>query len=162
MHRYKHILIAADLISSDDDPISERAEEIAAASGAVISLVHVIEPFYHYISPYVMEKTMQWQEQTVASCSEKLAILGQKLGVPEKRQFTVVGVTNQAILSVAKEIEADLIMVGSHGRHGLGLLFFGSTAKDIMAEASCDVLAVNIGERKSELEPVSNLAFSSE
>ena len=44
----------------------------------------------------------------------------------------------------AREQGADLIIVGSHGRHGLALLL-GSTANGVLHGASCDVLAVRVG-----------------
>ncbi len=44
---------------------------------------------------------------------------------------------------MAKEHDCDLIVVGSHGRHGLALLL-GSTANDVLHGAPCDVLAVSL------------------
>ncbi|WP_313899138.1 universal stress protein [Leclercia adecarboxylata] len=44
---------------------------------------------------------------------------------------------------LAKKQGCDLIVVGSHGRHGLALLL-GSTANDILHGAPCDVLAVRL------------------
>ena len=46
---------------------------------------------------------------------------------------------------VADEAGADLIVVGSHGRHGLALLL-GSTANGVLHGAMCDVLAVRVGK----------------
>ena len=43
----------------------------------------------------------------------------------------------------AREHAVDLIVVGSHGRHGLALIF-GSTANGVLHGACCDVLAVRI------------------
>ncbi len=40
-------------------------------------------------------------------------------------------------------MDADLIVLGTHGRHGLGLIL-GSTANGVLHGASCDVLAVRI------------------
>ena len=51
--------------------------------------------------------------------------------------------TKEGILGAAKEHGADLIVVGSHGRHGLALLL-GSTANAVLHGAPCDVLAVRI------------------
>ncbi|MCV6604433.1 MAG: universal stress protein, partial [Porticoccaceae bacterium] len=45
----------------------------------------------------------------------------------------------------AEENQVDLIVVGSHGRHGLALLL-GSTANGVIHGAGCDVLAVRIRE----------------
>ena len=51
--------------------------------------------------------------------------------------------TAQKIVEVAAEQHCDLIIVGSHGRHGLALLL-GSTANDVLHGAPCDVLAVSL------------------
>ncbi|TNF89176.1 MAG: universal stress protein, partial [Gammaproteobacteria bacterium] len=47
---------------------------------------------------------------------------------------------------------ADVIVVGSHGRHGLALLL-GSTANGVLHGATCDVLAVRVGEQPTQDEP---------
>ena len=47
---------------------------------------------------------------------------------------------------VAEEQSCDLIVVGSHGRHGLALLL-GSTANDVLHGAPCDVIAVRLGKK---------------
>lgn len=144
MHRYRHILVTADLISSDDDPVAERAKEIAAACHASVSLLHVVEPFYNYVSPYVVEAISEWQEQTLDSAKRKLARVGQKLHIPSERQIVTVGQVRSEILRVSDQINADLIIVGSHGRHGLSLFLHGSIANDLISHANCDVLAVSV------------------
>ena len=73
----------------------------------------------------------------------QLRELGQKLGVPEDRQYLEVGITEKEILRVAEDKGADLIVIGSHGRHGLALLL-GSTANAVLHHAKIDVLAVRI------------------
>lgn len=56
---------------------------------------------------------------------------------------TVYGQPRQEIHRLAAEQACDLIVVGSHGRHGLALLL-GSTANDVLHGAPCDVLAVHL------------------
>jgi universal stress protein A len=46
---------------------------------------------------------------------------------------------------MAKDQDIDLIVVGSHGRHGLALIF-GSTSNSVLHGATCDVLAVRISD----------------
>jgi len=55
----------------------------------------------------------------------------------------VYGQPRQEIHRLADEQDCDLIVVGSHGRHGLALLL-GSTANDVLHGAPCDVLAVRL------------------
>ena len=66
------------------------------------------------------------------------------LGIAEERQHLIFGRPESEIQKLAVEISADLILVGSHGRHGIGLLF-GSTANGVLHKANCDVLAVRVG-----------------
>ena len=46
------------------------------------------------------------------------------------------------ILRVAQEAHADLIVLGTHGRTGLGRLLMGSVAEQVVRKASCPVLTV--------------------
>ena len=59
----------------------------------------------------------------------------------------VLGKPEVEIHATAKELGTDLIVVGSHGRHGFALLM-GSTANGVMHGAHCDVLAVRVGMEK--------------
>ena len=61
---------------------------------------------------------------------------------PEQRHLAY-GQPRQEIHRLAEEQQCDLIIVGSHGRHGLALLL-GSTANDVLHGAPCDVLAVRL------------------
>jgi len=54
-----------------------------------------------------------------------------------------MGSPKTEIIRVAQENGVDLIVVGSHGRHGLALLL-GSTANGVLHYAPCDVLAVRL------------------
>jgi nucleotide-binding universal stress UspA family protein len=48
----------------------------------------------------------------------------------------------EAILRVAEEIGADLIVMGTHGRTGLSRLFMGSVAEQVLRRAPCPVLTL--------------------
>jgi universal stress protein A len=68
-----------------------------------------------------------------------------QLNVSPQDQFVEIGPTKTKILKTAEEVGADLIICGSHGRHGLSLLL-GSTANAILHGAKCDVLTVRLPE----------------
>jgi len=62
----------------------------------------------------------------------------------ESARIVEIGVPKREIVRIAGEQGADLIVIGSHGRHGLQLLL-GSTANGVLHLAKCDVLAVRVG-----------------
>ena len=72
-----------------------------------------------------------------------MADAAEKLNVPADQQIVKVGPAKQIILDEAKKHDTDLVIVGSHGRHGVRLLL-GSTANAVLHGAECDVLAVRV------------------
>jgi universal stress protein A len=65
-----------------------------------------------------------------------------------------------AILRTAAERDCDLIVIGSHGRHGLRRLFEGSIAEQVIRGATCPVLVVKLPD-KSRQSPHSAAAVES-
>lgn len=65
--------------------------------------------------------------------------------MPADRVSVRIGVPKFEITAMANEIGADLIVLGSHGRHGWRLIL-GSTANGVLHLAEADVLAVRIGK----------------
>jgi universal stress protein A len=72
-----------------------------------------------------------------------LADYVKQLGVADAGQHVAQGSTKNEITRLALELQADLIVMGSHGRHGLALLL-GSTANAVLHAAPCDVLAIRV------------------
>lgn len=56
----------------------------------------------------------------------------------------VRGVPFVEIVRTAKDIQADLVVIGTHGRTGIDHLLFGSTAEKVVRKAPCPVLTVRI------------------
>lgn len=139
---YKHILFATDL-SDDTDYIISKVRGIRGYTGASLSLIHVVEPLPGYSYAYLGIEDIEGQ--LIEEARTALVKLGTELNVDKKDQWIEVGPTKSKILSVANEVNADLIVCGSHGRHGLSLLL-GSTANAILHGAKCDVLTVRLPE----------------
>ncbi|CBL44865.1 Universal stress protein, UspA [gamma proteobacterium HdN1] len=147
MALYSHILLAVDF-HAETPLIVERARAMQEAYKTKLSLVHVIEPIgIAYGGEFPLDLGDLHRELEKQG-REKLAELGQQLGVPAEQQLLEVGITEREILRVAKEQAIDLIVLGSHGRHGLALLL-GSTANAVLHRSQCDVLAVRVGKQKS-------------
>jgi len=70
------------------------------------------------------------------------------------------GDADETILRVAQEIQADLIVMGTHGRTGLGRLLMGSVAEKVLRKATCPVLTVRrpFSETVPEAEPAAAVA----
>ena len=62
----------------------------------------------------------------------------------------LVGATDQAIIEAAKEWNADLVVVGSHGRGFWGRVMVGSVSDSLVHHAPCSVLVVRKPERENE------------
>lgn len=136
---YKKVLFATDF---DEVGIqaAHKAKKIADENKAQLILVHVVEPIPAYAYPGFAgfaEVEVSIREQA----EKELGALAKKLGVTRSHCLIEFGSTKNEILRVAKEKKADLIITGSHGKHGLALLL-GSTANAILHGAECDVLIV--------------------
>ncbi|MFT7219579.1 MAG: universal stress protein A [Candidatus Azotimanducaceae bacterium] len=144
MGEYKHILVGVDLTVESRD-VSRRACALGSALGAKLSCVHVIEPLSLAYGGDIPMDLSTIQEQIQDTATSHLAEFAKTLGIPEEDRHLIFGRPETEIHTLANEIGADLIVVGSHGRHGLALLL-GSTANGVLHGAPCDVLAVRVGE----------------
>lgn len=141
---YQHILVAADF-SEHAERAVERAQDLAQRYGAELGIIHVVEYLpvmdssFGPIAPFDVELT----DQMVESAKKRLADLAGRAGIPADRQWVEMGSPKAEIIRIAKEQNVDLIVLGSHGRHGIALLL-GSTASSVMHHAECDVLAVRL------------------
>jgi len=144
MSAYKHILMAIDL-TEETEEIAAKANTLAHAQSAKLSIIHVIEPInFAYGGDIPMDLTAI-QEQLDQHAKNKLAHFADRYNIPDDQQHVIIGIPQNEIHRVAEEQGVDLVVVGSHGRHGLSLLL-GSTANGVLHGAGCDVLAVRIQE----------------
>jgi universal stress protein A len=142
MSDYTHLLLAIDL-SEHSDQVAIKARRIADACNAKLSVIHVIEPIsFSYGGDIPLDFT-SIQEDIQAQAKTQLAKLGVEYGINKEDQYIMLGRPENEIHGLAEEINANLIVVGSHGRHGLALIF-GSTANGVLHGAGCDVLAVRV------------------
>jgi universal stress protein A len=144
---YQHILIAVDL-TDECHPVVERALAIAASSGAKAALVHIVEPMAMAFGGDVPMDLSLLQQQQFDQARERLqSFAGRYPQLSAEQRHLAYGQPRQELHRLAEEQGCDLIVVGSHGRHGLALLL-GSTANDVLHGAPCDVLAVRLKKTK--------------
>jgi universal stress protein A len=146
-NEYRHILVAVDL-TKDSHSILERAMQIADRNHAKLSIMHTLEPLgFAYGGDIPMDLT-SIQDQLDDHAKQRLADIANPHVAPED-QHVVVGMPDTEIHRFADEQGVDLIVVGSHGRHGFALLL-GSTSTGVLHGAKCDVLAVRVGMDSDE------------
>ena len=142
MSDYRDILVAIDL-TEEAPQVLARASRLAELYGAKLHLIHVVEPVGYAYGGDLPLDLSDLQRQLEDNAATKLAEYGREYGIAESDQEIIVGRPGNEVKKKAKERGSDLIVVGSHGRHGIQLLL-GSTANSILHGAEMDVLAIRV------------------
>ncbi len=148
MKNIKNILCAVDL-SEQSIFVAEYAKQMAKAFGAEVCVVYAAPVLSHYSGFHVSASTIESFVGEVLAGAEKNMqdfITDNFAGIKAKGKV-LNGYAADEILRQAKEINADLIVMGTHGRKGVDRLLFGSVAEKVVKGAHVPVLTV---------KPVSN------
>ena len=136
----KHPTVVVPIDFSDDTEAAIRSglERVSDPSG--LHVVHVLVPL-DYASPGVMWGTVSdvSREKAVRENLEKVL---NKIGVAGVQVAVPVGDPGLKITDYARDVNADLIIVPSHGFHGVKRFLLGSTAERIIRHAHCSVLVL--------------------
>lgn len=145
---YSHILVAVDL-SPEASYLCKKALQLAEADKTRISLLHVVEPVMA-MPPYELPSAFPegLEQQMVEQAKQRLNELGRENQISDWDLKVDIGATKSVILQHANSDKVDLIIIGSHGRHGVSRLL-GSTSNAVLHHAECDVLAVRISMENS-------------
>jgi universal stress protein A len=144
MANYQNVLVAVDF-SEESKTVVNKAREIAERNRARLYLLHVVEyTSSMYAGDIPLPEDLNLDRDLAEQAVLKLKNLANEIGMPDVAQYVEIGIPKREIVRLAEERAADLIVVGSHGRHGLQLLL-GSTANGVLHQAKCDVLAVRVG-----------------
>ncbi|MGH8400015.1 MAG: universal stress protein [Gammaproteobacteria bacterium] len=141
MAAYRNVLIAVDL-SDDSAAVVRRGLEVAG--DARVSLLHVLE--FIPVDPAgeaLLPPPVDLEGELLQSARQRLDTLCESLGLAAAPHRVEVGSIKAEIVRVANQEQVDLLVLGSHERHGLALLF-GSTEKSVLHKTPCDVLAVRL------------------
>ena len=142
MADYKKILVLLDLTESSEQ-ILAAARDMAAYSNAALLVLHVVEFVPAEPMGETLMPTVQIEEDLEERAKLKLSELSTRLKLTRASTRVEAGNKKTEILRVAKEEAADLIVLGSRVRHGLGILV-NFTEDTVLHAAHCDVLAVRL------------------
>jgi len=139
---YRHIIVGIDL-TDESSQVLTKATHIARSCNAQLSVVYVLEPITFAYGGDMPLDIGDVQEQQVNKAEQELQELLKKVDFPIEQTHVLVGQPASELHYLAQQQEADLIIVGSHGRKGFALLL-GSTPNSVLHGATCDVLAVYV------------------
>ena len=144
MSNYHNILVAIDF-SEASKAVINRAVEIAQRNNTPLTVLHVVEYMPPMDIAYEPVPSFAWidEEALVARSKSSLDRFCMDHKLEEAKQVVVIGSPRFEICTYARNNHCDLLILGSHGRHGIKLLL-GSTANGVLHDMPCDVLAVKL------------------
>ena len=140
---YQRILVAID----DSEPAEralDAALDLARGLHARVLLVHVVNPTIPFL-PGADELSPLDTVTELRARGEDLLLRTRmrSAGVEKVESALLEGRAADEIVSAADEWEADLIVIGTHGRGRIGELLLGSTTRDVIRHARCPVMTVS-------------------
>jgi len=144
METFNNILYATDF-SDCSEAAFRYALSLAKNYQARLGILHVINEPVDLRGFYVPHISFDKLEDEIRAGAEKLMekfCRSHLEGFEHYQTFVVPGIPFEEVIKKAAEIEADLIIVGTHGRAGIDHVLFGSTAEKIVRKSIRPVLTV--------------------
>lgn len=141
------VLAGVDLAAQPAKFVLEKAASYVATGGK-LHVIHVVEPQYVQYSfdpTFTGSLTRDLEESALQSAADQLAEVCAGAGIPPEQQHVMIGRAADKIHSKAEALQADIIVVGSHARHGWRRLL-GSTASAVLHSAPTDVIVARMPE----------------
>ena len=123
------VLIAVNIAAEDEkhktlnDQIIEHGHAIANAGNFELHAVNAYSGSIHFVHPPDLAK---------------------RVGIDRLNAHTSDGSPADVILEYAREINAELVVIGSVARHGVSELVFGNTSEDILDNLECQIMSINL------------------
>ena len=146
----KNVVTPVDF-SDNSKIIAESAAYFAGRFGAAMHLIFVVQNFEDYSGFFVPQMSMptlegglvESAETKMGAFCEEMDDYGSKCGVSFLSSKVFMGDVSERIVDYASEMEADLIIMGTHGYKGLEKIMFGSVADKVVRSAGCPVMTIN-------------------
>jgi universal stress protein A len=144
--KYRRILAAVDL-SDESSQVLDIAAIVSRSETAELDALHVIKPFRHAyagINPAMLSDIgLQFEHEADRHARTRLGELAVAHGLADSRTHVRHGAPHLEIQDLIRELDCDMLVIGTHGKHGMQLLL-GSVANAVIHGVTCDVLAVRI------------------
>jgi len=145
---YAKILVPVDGSPTSDLGLAE-ALKLAKLTGAKVRLLHAVDMLSVSLSPEISMATSPTVFEMLRQGGEAILAKGraaaERTGVPAESVLkdTLTGRVCDLVVEEAKQWGAELIVIGSHGRRGVGRLLMGSDAEQIARLSPMPVLLVH-------------------
>ena len=157
----RNILFATDFSECSEAP-KQVAEMFAKEYGAELTVLYVIEPAAINIPSFFKHAPIApVYEQVRNSVEEQMSMQFTK---SQRRKIKISGKIEQGgivdtINKYADKLNADFIMMGTHGRLGLNLAIMGSVAEKVVRTSSIPVMTVRVSDKKPRIR---NILFTTD
>lgn len=142
------VLVAVDF-SSATDAVLAATQVVTKSRAAQIVLLHVVDPDSSFVSYRVgPQHERDWRAEDISKERTQLEELARNLSADNAnvRSKIVEGPTAETILAEADRIDADLIVVGSHGHGAIFHLVAGSVTMALLHRSKIPVLVVPVAD----------------
>lgn len=147
---YEHLLVPIDGSSLSDKAI-EHSLGLAKMLGASVTGFTAEPPLPQLLMDqaavsYDVATFQEHDKRCEAHAREMLNAFAEKAklaGVPFDGQFAITDNVQQSIVDTAQKQRCDLIVMATHGRHGLDALIHGSLAKSVLAHSQVPLLILH-------------------
>lgn len=143
---YRSILIAIDTSDEAEEVLAgvRKIDSLEQASVACVTVVRPIADAYGVLDMAPLSQgAVSFEQQAIDTAGDRAKRLAAAHGIASDRVHVKLGNPAREIRDLASSLDSDLIVIGSHARHGLGLML-GSTANAVLHGVTCDVLVVRI------------------
>lgn len=148
MNGISTIVFATDFSESADYSI-RHALLFARQFKAKLAVVHVVNEPVDLSGFYVPHISFEKLEEEIAEGARKMMDKFCETHLKDFDNFETIvtsGIPFSTIINKSVEMNADLIVMGTHGRTGLDHVLFGSTAEKVVRKSKIPVLTVRIEE----------------
>src|SRR5690606_19536033 len=136
--KHRTVVVPVDFSDETESAIRAGLERVQDPSG--LHVVHVIFPLDVRTHGLLPEEASDSSREETAKLHLEETLT--KMGVAGAHAAVLVGDAGLETADYAKQVNADLIVLPSHGYHGVKRLLIGSTAERIIRHAHCSVLVL--------------------
>lgn len=142
---YDDILVPTDGAEGFEE-VAKHAVSIGEKYDATIHAINVVDSRV-FLDSINMAHLMEELEQFGHEKTQEVGDMAREKGLPAMEEVRE-GIPHKEILKYADEKDVDLIVMGTHGRTGLGRMVMGSVAEKVIRKSDVPVLSAEIGSEK--------------